>query len=287
MSLDHTHVEAADLVGRYRAGRLGPEEVEAFEEHYLHCARCLDQLEADAGLSQALRSAAAEDALRVARPLTLLVWLVRLSRSRQAAALLGVLLVALVAPLAWQQRRLARLLGERDTARAAAAEALRAASAVPEARAELERARLEARTTRQDLERERRSRAELEERLERERAPQANTPIVRLSPLRSLGGEPADRLRLGEDAGWVVLALELSSADFPSYRVRLERAGAPAPVVSQDGLVANAEGSLALSLHASMLAPGDYEALVEGRAADGTRVPAGRFTLRVAGGSGR
>jgi hypothetical protein len=282
--LEHTDVDAGDLIRRYRAGRLASAEAEVFEEHYLHCARCLDQLEADAALERSLRVAAAQDAAAVARPLAVVAWLARLGRSRQAAAIAAVLLVALALPFTWQQHRLAEMARERDAARRAAQAAGPVGAPAAAASREREQALLEAERQRlaRDLEQERRSRAALAERLERALAPQANTAIVRLSPLRSLGGEPADRLRLDRGTGWVVLALELPTSDYPSYRVRLTRVGAAREAVwSHAGLVPDAEGSLALSVHASMLAAGDYEAAVDGLAPGGKAVPVGRFTLRV------
>lgn len=285
MSLEHADVEAGDLIGRYRTGRLDRQEVEAFEEHYLSCAACLDQLDADEEIEHALRIAAARDAAAVVKPLAAVAWLARLGRSRQAAAIASLLFLALVLPFTLQQRRLDELARERDAARAAAASAGQApAPAAFDAARERESAQRETERQRMaaELARERRSRAELQERLARSLAPQPNTPIVRLSPLRSLGGEPADRLLLAPETGFVVLSLELPSSDYPSYRVRLARTGAARePVWSQAGLLPNAEGALALSVHASMLGAGDYEAVVEGLAPGGKAVPVGRFTLRV------
>ncbi len=270
MSLEHAQVEQSDWIGRYRTGRLEPEQTAAFEEHLLYCSRCVEQLEADVELSQALRLAATQDALRVSRPLAVLAWLGRLGRTRQAAALLGMLAVALLLPLTWQQRRVTELTRERDAARASASQ--------DAGRAHQDALREQARLS-EELAAERRSREALVERLERALAPQVNTPIMRLSPLRGLGGPPADRLRLSPEAGWVVLSLELPPADFASYRVRLKRMGrTPRHVLSQDGLRLDAEGSLALAVHASMLLAGDYEALVEGSPAGAV---AGRFSFRV------
>jgi hypothetical protein len=271
--MEHAAIETTDLVGRYRAGRLGVDETAAFEEHLLHCTRCLDAVECDDALAQGLRMAAAEDALRASRPVAVLAWLARLSRSRQVAALAAALLVALFLPLAWQQQRLSERTRERDAARRAVA-----LSPAPDAHAaSAARERLE-----RQLDDEIRSREALAERLERALAPQANTPILRLSPLRGVGGAPADRLHLPKDAGWVVLSLELPPVEYPSYRVRLKRAGAPpAHVLSQDGLTVDAEGSLALAVHASMLVPGDYEASVQGVAPRSTPAAVGRFVFRV------
>lgn len=282
MILEHADVEAGDVIGRYRTGRLSAQEAQAFEEHYLECARCLDDLEADDALRGAMRGAAAQDATVLARPLALVAWLARLGRSRQAGVLAGALVVVLVLPLVWQQRRLADLTRERDTARAAAELTGRAARPAASTDREPkpgpdERARLV-----HDLEHERRARAAAEERLERALQPQANTPIVRLSPLRSLGGAPADRWTVHPGAAWVVLALELPAADYPSYRVHVTRAGDQRQAVwSHAGLVADAEGTLTFAVHASSLPPGDYEAAVEGLDPGGKATPLGRYTLRV------
>lgn len=285
MILEHEDVEKGDLVARYQAGRLEPLELEAFEEHYLHCARCLDQLEIDQEIGSALRIAAAQDAAAMARPLAVVAWLSRLSRSRQAMALVGALLVAFVLPLTWQQRQLAELRHERDrvpsqtatAGRAPAAPATDSGATGPSTQGDAERARLT-----DELERERRARAAAEDRLGRTLEPQANTPIVRLSPLRSLGGEPADRLTLDSGSGWVVLALELPASEYASYRVRLRRAGPAVGVVwTHAGLVPSAEGALVVSVHSSLLPAGDYEAVVEGLMPDGRGVPAGRFSLRI------
>lgn len=98
--MSHDEIEHNQVVARYLMGKLRPAEAAAFEEHYLHCQACLDQLELTEKLRGGLRRAAAQDAARVvaARRLGLLTRLERLSRSRQLSVVAAVLLVVAVLP---------------------------------------------------------------------------------------------------------------------------------------------------------------------------------------------
>lgn len=64
--MDHSTIDADQIIERYVLGRLTEAETAAFEEHYLDCSRCLDQLEAAERLSTGLRGVATEEAARAA-----------------------------------------------------------------------------------------------------------------------------------------------------------------------------------------------------------------------------
>lgn len=59
-SLEHLYIERHDVVDRYFLGRLAEPELAAFEEHYLHCQACLDQLETTERMVDGLEQVAAE-----------------------------------------------------------------------------------------------------------------------------------------------------------------------------------------------------------------------------------
>lgn len=65
--MDHTYIDENLVVDRYVMGRLSLEEAERFEEHYVHCPRCLDQLEEAERFRGAVREVATEDAPRAPR----------------------------------------------------------------------------------------------------------------------------------------------------------------------------------------------------------------------------
>ncbi|HSS50030.1 MAG TPA: zf-HC2 domain-containing protein, partial [Thermoanaerobaculia bacterium] len=101
--MNHAEIEEQQIVDRYVRGTLPAEEVARFEEHYLSCQECLDQLDLAEAMNRGFKRAAGQDAIRVAaaRQLAVVAWLARLGRSRQAAVLAMMLLVAVLLPWGW------------------------------------------------------------------------------------------------------------------------------------------------------------------------------------------
>ncbi len=95
--MNHAQIEERQLVDRYLMGRLPAAEVARFEEHYLGCQRCLDELEAAERMQGAARRTASEDASRLAaaRGLAVVAWLAR----RRYALPLAAVAVAVLALL--------------------------------------------------------------------------------------------------------------------------------------------------------------------------------------------
>ncbi len=108
------------------------------------------------------------------------------------------------------------------------------------------------------------------------RQPQANTSLLRLSPVRSGPGEaPAVRLTLSPEPQWIVLSLDVGG-DGP-FRATLS--GPRGGTVWQDsGFEPGPTGAVVLSVHSSSLGAGDY--LLEIAPAGGTAAGA-RFSFRV------
>jgi hypothetical protein len=59
--MTHTQIEEQDIVDRYLLKRLTPEVEAEFEEHYLGCRHCLNQLENSRETMQAVRGAGVEE----------------------------------------------------------------------------------------------------------------------------------------------------------------------------------------------------------------------------------
>jgi len=236
--MEHREIEERQIVERYLAGRLTAAEEERFEEHYLSCSECLDQLELSQAFRDGLRRAAAEDALKSAAAgrLGVVAWLVRAARSPRTGLLLTAALIVAVLSLGLTLARLGAL-SERSS--------------------------------------------ELAGRLAEARAPQPNTLVLPLSPERGAPGEsPSARLSLPAKPGWIVLALELVDATYPSYRVTLTRPDGET-LWTGEGLTPNHRDALTVSLHSSFLAAGDHELRVEGRDPQGNVTLVGRFAFRV------
>src|SRR5579863_9779938 len=62
--MDHDYINEHGVVSLYVAGKLSPDERLGFEEHFVDCQQCLDQIELTEDLRGALRQVAKEDAAR-------------------------------------------------------------------------------------------------------------------------------------------------------------------------------------------------------------------------------
>lgn len=100
--MKHPEIDERSVVDLYVAGKLSPEEVESFEEHYLDCPQCIRAIEDARRLQDGLRQMAAED---VVTRRTVLAAASQILRSRVGAMLTAAaLLVGLLpAGLVWQR----------------------------------------------------------------------------------------------------------------------------------------------------------------------------------------
>lgn len=128
--MEHSRIEAENIVDRYLVGRLPPEDEELFEEHLFECTDCLAEVQAGEQMRRGLREVAAEATAQVAvaegvRTLGILAWLRHRSPGQLAGlASLALAFVALPALFLEQQAEIDRLrqLAERPASRPTAAE---------------------------------------------------------------------------------------------------------------------------------------------------------------------
>jgi translation initiation factor 2 beta subunit (eIF-2beta)/eIF-5 len=257
--MDHAEVEEKGLVELYHRGLLPPGEEARFEEHFVGCPECTEQLELARGFQKGLRAMAAEDAARAVAAAGLLAWLVRRGPAvRWGLGLAVLLLAALPALLLFSQGRRERL---------AAADWRARAEAQRQANAELERrlAETKPRETSRGLS-----------------SPLVNTPVFLLSALRGGEGKPVtvDLSRAGEALSLAVDVGEDSR--FETYRATITRVGG-ATVFEKSGLKPNALEALMITFPSSFFPPGDYRLRVEGVGPDGGAAEVGGYPFRVVG----
>jgi hypothetical protein len=271
--MDHAYIESNGLVERYHRGLLPPEEEARFEEHFVGCPECTEQLELARGFQRGLKAMAAEDAARAVLGAGLFAWLARRGRLAQWGTALAALLVAAALPALWL------LAGGRSDRRE------------QEARLEAER------HTRQELERrlteseDRRSaeRRELEAKIAQAKPPEAprglagplvNTPVFLLTAVRSNDAKPAtiDLARTGDA---LALAVDLGEGlRFDTYRATITRMGG-GKVFEKAGLKPNALETLMITFPSTFFASGDYRLRVEGVKPDGSSAEVGGYGFRV------
>lgn len=255
--MDHQSIDAGSIAERYVTGRLAPDEAAAFEEHYLDCPSCCARVEAAERLQRGLRRLAEEAAVRApGAP--------RWSRSPRLALAAAALVAVALVP-AWLELREIQSLRS-DLARTRAE------------RGSVDRLNGELQQTRRDLAAEAEKREALSREMAEDRQPQANVPIVPLTPVR--GGAPVRTLKLPAKPGWVALWVEPGDTDYPAYRATL-RKNEGAVVFETSRLALNDLGALLITVHSASLSPGGYRLEVEGLPRSGTPVLVGRFSLRI------
>ena len=88
--MSHESIEHELVIERYVTGQLASDELERFEEHYLACGRCLEELAMAGGLARGLKQLAAAETARAVAALGLV------ARLRRHAALVAVALLFVV-----------------------------------------------------------------------------------------------------------------------------------------------------------------------------------------------
>jgi Putative zinc-finger len=263
-SMDHDHIDAEDVAGRYLAGTLPDDERQRFEEHFLDCPRCVDVLERLDGLQQGLRTVAAEDVARVPpgrirRP----AW-----RSFVAAAAGIAAAIALVAGGAlWLRER--RELGQ-TSARVA----------------DLARRYDEAQAANRDLS----ARVQALERsgtrpADASASPPVSVPVFALTTVRAgAGGAAVNRVTLSGSSPLIVLALEIEAHDAASRYRAVLKDGQGRELWHGEDLAASAPDTLGIALASKLLGNGTYVLEIARRRSDADAwSPAGRYAFNVAG----
>ncbi len=95
--MDHHEVQERDLVNRYLLGLLPAAERARFEDHFVDCLQCLDDLELTRDFRQALRAGVAEEMARNSLTAGLRAWLARPYRG----LVLGALSALVVSSAVW------------------------------------------------------------------------------------------------------------------------------------------------------------------------------------------
>ncbi|MEE8584286.1 MAG: zf-HC2 domain-containing protein [Acidobacteriota bacterium] len=292
-------IEQHQIIDRYLMGKLPPHEAARFEEHYLSCPQCLEQLEMAETMLKGFKTLAAQEATGGAgagrrfggRPALVMGWRAVLAA---AAALAGLLIFP---PLlfylqmgtlddqleaARQELALTRQSGEQDrrSLQSLQQELGQARSSLAE-----QQQAVQEKQNQFDLQlaQERSARRQLSRDLLQAFQPQANTPVFPLNPVRSATAGAADLdqiVRLSSRPEWVVLSLELENPQAGAYQASLFRLGEDRPLWQGGGLEPNYMDALTVSFHSSFLQAGDYELRVEAPSSG----PGTSFAFRVISG---
>ncbi|HKI06583.1 MAG TPA: hypothetical protein VKK31_31695, partial [Thermoanaerobaculia bacterium] len=221
-------------------------------------------------LQRGLRRLAEEAAVRAPGSSPISRW----SRSPRLALAAAALLAVGLVPAWWELGEIRRLRSDLAASQARTNGERGSTDRLAAVQGELEQ-------TRRDLASEAEKREALAREIAADRQPQANLPVLPLTPVRGgLGDGPVRTLKLPAKPGWVALWVEPGDADFPTYRATL-RTARGAVVFQASRLALNDLGALLVTVHSTSLSPGDYRLDLDGLPSAGAPVPVGRFPLRI------
>ena len=294
--MEHPYIDEHDIADRYLLGKLSPEERARFEEHLADCMRCLDRLEMTIDFRDGLRLVVAKESLRRRDYLQIgrAGWsapLVRLSRARRAALLVGAtLLIGLP---------VAALIMEWRSARRDLAQATQALSELQRKYEKGERSALDLMKEMQERERQsseqrQQPAAQLERKQEKRMRladevnvairPQVVVPVFNLDLERGADPDlsrPFNRIVLSHSSKLFILLLELTpDHDLLSYRASISAPGGR-NIWSESDLKPNSDDTLALSFNSSLFKPGVYLLTLEGLNAQKRYAPIAEYTFRL------
>lgn len=278
--MDHSYINEFDFVERYLMGRLAAEETTQFEEHFVDCVPCIEQLKLTKALMEGLRVVASDRTLESGKAVPKSPR--SYPRKSIALAAAGLALLALVGGVfVTNQIRGAR--AEADQARIATTqwehryEEERQSSAA----AEKQHQESESELTEQV--------AQLRKELEAGKkqgavtGAQVNIPILALIATR--GSEPPagpvnDVVLSGSSPTFVIVLRLEEEGGYRGYAMTI--------LDSQKKLVWTGHGfkpdrfhSLSLSLNSTLFHPGNYLLRLDGVARDGSISIVGQYPFRV------
>lgn len=272
--MEHEQIAEHNVVERYVLGRLTPEEEERFEVHLLECPECRLQVEREDDFQDSLHTVAAEEAVRATVQVGVIAWLSR----RRGWLLVAALLLLAFFPL-WLLRERSRLQGEIGQLQAALAHPPAAPAPAPAAPSTPAGDPAEKEKLRAEIAAQKDANSKLSEQLARLSRPQVNIPIFSLGFLRGDEGT-ANRVTLGRQPRWIVLAVELPPETAKSYRAALTTAGGKT-LWEGEGLIPTADGTVTLSLDSGKLEPGPHRLRLTAVDAQGRTAPAGEIPFEV------
>lgn len=243
--MDHSFVEENNQIDRYVRGTMSVAERTAFEEHFLDCPECLEQLETARALRESIRIAAADLAVsREAAPGTSGRGLLRTffgSRWLAAAATACLAVVSLTGVSLYRQ--LQRTRSELDRAQLAYAR-------------EQERGRTMLQSTEQ------------------------NAPLVyALNQSRGAGSTPTT-VEIPGSPRWLVFSIGADASQFQTYRAILRNQAGQA-IWQKDNLQPSSPDTIAIPVLSTALTRGNYNLSLEGRDVSGRYLPVSTFSVQA------
>jgi hypothetical protein len=241
--MEHSYIEDNALIDRYLTRKLGAAERAAFEEHFLDCRQCLDELKFAESLQSGIRTFAADAASLTEAPArsSFFGWFTG-GWWRLAVPAAATLLIVLL-PVSVLLRRYRN-------------EAVRVEVASADLRSKY---------------------TALQQQLDQT---QRGAAVFILSETRGVQTGATQTVPMPRTPQWIVLAIERDVSQFRRYRATLRNNGGQT-VWRSDPIEPISPDAIGISFPSSLLVPGDYTIRLEGLAAGGGPELVATLSFRV------
>jgi hypothetical protein len=253
--VDHQYIEEHNIVSLYSMGKLPTHDRRRFEEHFMDCTRCLDQIDLVDELRRGLKQVAAEDATEAGARASRPAWLALLRGWKWVATAAAASVLVTLPVLLSQIGRLRNQL-----------ESTKLASLGLERRLELQQ----------------HANVALQQQLQERQMP-AGTAVFLMSTMRGAdsSSEPENRITFSSSVPWVTLSIERDhEAEYRDYRATLSDAKGRT-VWQQEHLAPAPPAAMGIILPSNLFHTGDYELKLEGVTRDARYFPAAHFRIRA------
>jgi hypothetical protein len=290
--MDHDYINERGVVSLYVAGKLSPEELARFEDHFVDCRQCLEQIEVTGELRQGLRQVAKEDAAGrgaaradVARPdvpqfpaapeVAPAFWAGTGSWSRRGLLAYAMVVVVGLAAIFFVNSRYRR---------SELAEARRSSD-------DWQRRYAEERQAREKLQNQLAQAADKTPDKAGKQGDDQGPLVASLQPAPLFflnvtrggdeGSTPANRVAVSPASPLIALSLEFEKDPaFRSYRARVSDASGHV-VWPAESIPSPASDAIAITLPSSLLGRGNYSVALDGLGADGRYLPTAHFSFQA------
>lgn len=286
--MNHDYIKEFNLIDQYALGKLTADEAEEFEDHFIDCPECVEQLNITRSFIRDLKDLAIQETLlsgnRTA-PMTRR-WHFPLAPLRSWAVIASCCVLVAGVLAFFAIRRLTQMEAElrqtKEDASAIRQQYQRGLETAAESEKQHQQAREQLAQRLDELEQKLKTEGATKQSSVRgSNAPEVNFPIYALVSL-ARGQAPAPvEIALPASSSRFALSIPVEDRkDFSAYRVKiLDHRGVT--VLNQGGFKPDAYHTLSLSLNSNFLTPGTYDLRVEGLTPPNKWDTVGSYPFRI------
>ena len=287
--MNHEYINKFNVIDQYVLGHLTAKEAEEFEDHFIDCSSCVDQLNTTRNMVHDLKGLAVHETLVLGqeRVSPARGWsLKRLVPNRLSVGLaFGCVVVAAVLTFV-ALRRITQLESElrrtQETASATRQEYQSSLATAAESERQQQEARQQLAERVDELERQLKEDGREQSSVRGSGNPEVNFPIFALASVVRGQASPPTEIDLPASSPRFALSIPIEDRrDFSVYRITIvDQQGRTA--WKRSGFKRDRYDSLSLSLNSSLLAPGTYDLTVEGLTPPNQWNTVGSYPFRLA-----